>query len=48
MNGRCLRDLFHLGNRNRRPRALRSGRLYIGSRGEINPVDTSIHRLTYI
>ena len=22
-------------------------RLYIGSRGEINPVDTSIHRLTY-
>ena len=29
--------------------ALRArGRLYIGSRGEINPVDTSIHRLTYI
>ena len=28
--------------------ALRArGRLYIGSRGEINPVDTSIHRLTY-
>ena len=24
------------------------GRLYIGFRGEINPVDTSIHRLTYI
>ena len=40
--------LFHLGNRNRRPRATRSGRLYIGSRGEINPVDTSIHRLTYM
>ena len=23
------------------------GRLYIGFRSEINPVDTSIHRLTY-
>ena len=29
--------------------ALRArGRLYIGSRSEINPVDTSIHRLAYI
>ena len=35
---RAIRDLFHLGNRNRRPRAARSGRLHIGFRGEINPV----------
>ena len=29
--------------------ALRArGRLYIGFCGEINPVDTSIHRLAYI
>jgi len=33
---------------NRRPRASRSGRLYIGFRGDLNPVDTSIRRLTYI
>ena len=37
-----------LGNRNRRPRAARSGRLYIGSRGALNPVVASIRRLTYI
>ena len=43
----CMCSLYDLGNRNRRPRALRSGRLYIGSRGEINPVETSIRRLTY-
>ena len=30
-----------IGNRNRRPRAARSGRLYIGFRGDLNPVDTS-------
>ena len=41
MDSRCLRDLDHLGNRNRRPRAARSGRLYIGFRGDLNPVDTS-------
>ena len=41
MDSRCLQDLDHLGNRNRRPRAARSGRLYIGFRGDLNPVDTS-------
>ena len=41
MDSRCLRDLDHLGNRNRRPRAARSGRLYIGFRGDLNPVDTT-------
>ena len=41
MDSRCLRDLDHLGNRNRRPRAARSGRLYISFRGDLNPVDTS-------
>ena len=41
MDSRCLRDLDHLGNRNRRPRAARSGRLYIGFQGDLNPVDTS-------
>ena len=41
MDSRCLRDLDHLGNRNRRPRAARSGRLYIGFRGDLNPIDTS-------
>ena len=48
MNGRCLRDLFHLATEIDALALCGRGRLYIGSRGEINPVNTSIHRLTYI
>ena len=32
---------------NRRPRATHLGCLYIGFRRDLNPVDTSIRRLTY-
>ena len=48
MNHRQLRDLERLDNRNKRPRATRSERLYIGSRGTLNPVVASIRRLTYM
>ena len=45
----------HLGNhhtiavtQNRRPHTVRSGHLYISSRGALNPVVASIRRLTYL
>ena len=43
-------DLERLGNcsRRARPRAVGSGRLYIGFRGILNPVVASIRHLTYI
>ena len=42
MKRRCIRDLKHLGNQIRRPRALRSGRLNIGFHGVLNHVYTSV------
>ena len=40
--------MWRLGNRNRRPRAVRLGHLYVGFRGVLNPVVASIRCLTYI
>ena len=47
MNRQQLRDLERLRNRNRRPCAARSGRLYTGFCGILNPVVALIRRLTY-